>query len=105
MTLFKHMASAGIAAAMMAIMPSGVSGQPSCAPYAEQARQLAERFGETVVGVGVLPDGVVIELFATPDGGTWTLLLRPDADRACLAAAGTDWVPTQSFFDRRERRT
>jgi len=88
-----------------ALVPVQGAAQAQCTSYGAQAQHLADAFGETVVAVGTLAGGAILEVFAAADGSTWTLVLRPDADRACLVGAGTDWMPMQGFPARPERRS
>ena len=62
-----------------------------CAPYESVRRALFEEHGEAAVGAGRDDRELVVQLFATPDGATWTLvIMRPDGT-ACLVAAGREW--------------
>ena len=55
---------------------------------------LARRHGERQRALGVTPGGAALELWAAPDGATWTLLLTVPGGLACLLAAGDDWMTT-----------
>ena len=61
----------------------------SCAPYAELAETLRQRFGETLRLRAEEQRGFQLEFFANADGG-WTLVIRRDG-RGCAIAAGTAW--------------
>lgn len=53
-------------------------------------RHLAERYGETRRGVGIM-SGAVTEVFASAETGTWTIIVtRPDGV-SCAVAAGEAW--------------
>ncbi len=67
------------------------SGVP-CGVRTEIVQKLADQFGETQREIGRLPQrDVVLELFASGDGVTWTLMLSYPDGRSCLFASGTDW--------------
>jgi hypothetical protein len=62
-----------------------------CAPYESVRRALFEQHGEAAVGAGHDDRELVVQLFATADGATWTLVVvRPDGI-ACLVASGREW--------------
>ena len=68
--------------------PSGVP----CGIRAEVVQRLADLFGETQRDIGLVPArGVVLELFASGDGQTWTIMLSFPDGKSCLFASGTDW--------------
>ncbi len=71
--------------------PSGVP----CGIRAEVIQKLADQFGETQRQIGLVPArGVVLELFASGDGQTWTIMLSFPDGKSCLFASGTDWGAT-----------
>lgn len=62
-----------------------------CAPRAVVAEGLAAKYAERPVAMGLTGDGLMLEIFAGADAGTFTILLtRPDG-LACVLAAGTAW--------------
>lgn len=60
----------------------------NCAPRAVVLERLAERYGETRQGIGLGGSGTVVEMFANPQTGTWTLLATNTAGVTCLVASG-----------------
>ena len=52
-------------------------------------------FGEVVpeapVAVGVTSAGGLVEVFATDDGATWTIVVTTPQGRSCMVAAGEGW--------------
>ena len=75
----------------LALAAGAAAGPPQvpCAPHALVAAQLAERHGERPVALGVTAAGWMMQLYAGPPGGTWTIVLtRPDG-LSCLADHGT----------------
>ena len=70
-------------------------GAVPCGVRDEVVKQLADQFGETQREVGLVPQrDVVMELFASGDGQTWTLMLSFPNGKSCLFASGTDWGVT-----------
>jgi hypothetical protein len=70
------------------------SGAP-CGVRTEVVQNLADQFGETQREIGLVPQrDVIMELFASGDGQTWTLMLSFPDGNSCLFASGTDWGAT-----------
>lgn len=59
---------------------------------------LADRFEETPQVVAVTDAGMLLEVFASKSGATWTMALTTPAGLTCLMATGQDWqsVPTSA---------
>ncbi len=89
--------------ALAAIACTPVLAQP-CAPRDAAAEELANRHGEQPIARGMVPvvvgvgsDGQplyrdsVIEVFASKEGKTWTIIVTDPSMRACQYGHGTDW--------------
>jgi len=62
-----------------------------CAARGEVVAKLAQRFGETLRSVGLQRAEGIVEVYASEETGTWTILVtRPDG-LSCLLAAGELW--------------
>jgi len=89
----------GALASMGALLLSGMAlaSGPALAQSADLRRadvveQLGAQYSETQTAIGVTDGGGVIEVFATGDGSTWTLVLtKPDGTSRVLAA-GETWL-------------
>ena len=65
-----------------------------CYPREVWVKNLADDYGEKPVRQGLTANGSVLEVFATPDGSTWTLIItRPDRV-SCGIASGKHWRKT-----------
>jgi hypothetical protein len=62
-----------------------------CAKLAAVTAGLAEQFGEKPVAAGLQADGRMLEIFASPDGATWTAVAISPARVACVVATGRGW--------------
>lgn len=60
----------------------------TCLDRATLVERLAGQYGESPQSVGLAGDDRLIELFASPDTGSWTLLVTAPNGIACLYAAG-----------------
>ncbi len=65
--------------------------QAHCAPREAIIERLKSGYGEGPAGFGLQSSGQLIEIWAAPGTGTWTVLMsRPDG-KTCVVATGTDW--------------
>lgn len=64
--------------------------QPVCVERNELIDILGERFNETLRSFGLQADGLVLELYASPEGSWTALLTRPDGV-SCVVASGEAW--------------
>lgn len=80
---------AGLILATQAGFGQGLPGT-QCGPRAQILTLLAERYGETRLGMGLSGPQSVVELFAA-EGGSWTMTITLPDGRTCLLLAGQDW--------------
>jgi hypothetical protein len=81
----------GLCAALWAAFSFPALAQLSCAPRKAVTDQLAHQYGERLIATGETASGSLVELYAAPDGKSWTLVLALSDGRACLMAAGDGW--------------
>ena len=63
-----------------------------CADRGTILKELQKQYGEAPVIAALTEDGRVVEFVATPDGGSWTLLItRPDGT-TCALGTGVAWA-------------
>jgi hypothetical protein len=79
-----------LAAATLVTLPAH-AGPPACGPRSVIVERLAARFGETRRGIGMARGATVVEVFASADTGTWTVLATRADGTACLLASGRHW--------------
>lgn len=71
-----------------------IEAQTACADRTQVVSRLEERYGETLQSMGLNQNNTVVEVYASEETGTWTILVtRPDGV-ACLIAAGQMWDGT-----------
>ncbi len=82
--------SAILVAAVLGTTPAEAQQVP-CAPRDIVVERLKSGYGESPAGLGIQSSGQLIEVWAAPGTGTWTVLMsRPDGN-TCVVASGTDW--------------
>ena len=83
------------AAAALFMLASPVFAEPLCEARSAAVKYLADKYGETPVGQGLTnPNSLLVELFASKNGETWTLLVSYPNGTSCVIAAGKDWRKT-----------
>ncbi|MEQ9642089.1 MAG: hypothetical protein RIM84_18845 [Alphaproteobacteria bacterium] len=83
-----------IAATMVPLSTQAAHAQRVCAPTAEIAQQLENKFEEQAVGRGLTPGGdAMFELFVS-NSGSWTVLISDPSGRSCVFAVGDNWHGT-----------
>ena len=65
--------------------------QPACQTHDEIMQMLDQKFAETPTALGLQSNGHLIQVFASKDGMTWTIVTtRPDGV-SCIVALGRHW--------------
>lgn len=73
----------------VALMARPAEAAPTiCGDRAEMTKTLMERYGEYPRVMGVSGDGSLLEVYASADTGTWTVLMSRPNGTACMLAAG-----------------
>lgn len=78
-------------AALLAAARLEAAEEPVCAPRADIAGRLGELFAERPVALGLDAAGKLVEVFASPDGATWTMLATFPDGASCVVATGRFW--------------
>lgn len=90
--MFHRMLAAAFVLGVAAVAAPAHAEGPQCGARADVIEMLREKHGEAVTGAGLAGDSAVVELWASPVTGTWTILMtRPDG-ATCLMAAGEAWT-------------
>jgi hypothetical protein len=76
-------------------LPLTAAAEPACGRHADVLRELADRYKETPIALGLASNGNLLEVFSSDSGATWTIIVTSPDGTSCLVAAGQDWQPTQ----------
>lgn len=73
--------------------------QTMCSTRDQMVRMLAQTFQEAPTAIGMVDRDAVVEIFVSPDQGTWTILASDPAGNSCIISAGEGWQesPPQSL--------
>lgn len=64
----------------------------ACAERAEIVERLETRYGERRINVGLGDNNAgIVEVFASAETGTWTILVTLPSGTSCLVATGQSW--------------
>lgn len=66
-------------------------GRQACAEYELVAERLAEKYGESVNGMGLTSNQSIIQVWSNPETGTWSITVTNAQGVACLVASGQAW--------------
>ena len=66
-------------------------GRPACAERGRVVERLAQAYGETLHSMGLRKDNELMEIFASDQTGSWTILMTKTDGTSCLLAAGKAW--------------
>lgn len=80
-----------LALVAFAALPAHAQQAPMCSDPARAAAYLMTKYGESRIGVGVRAGGDLMEIFANPESGTWTVLMTRPGGLACMVASGEAW--------------
>ncbi len=75
---------------IMVLAAQQVSAQ-NCAPRADVIKRLAQTYGETRRGIGIARQGAVMEVFASDQTGSWTIVVTLPEGVTCLIASGQSY--------------
>lgn len=77
-----------LGAAGLLLAASQTHAAPQCGTRALVLGQLTEKYGETLHGMGMANNNSVMEVYASPSSGSWTITVSLPDGRMCLVASG-----------------
>ncbi|MBZ3694364.1 hypothetical protein [Phyllobacterium calauticae] len=81
-----------LAAALVAASGTAANTQEIvCAKHALIAEYLKNEFQELQGAFGLIGDKAILELFLSPHGATWTIVITDVSGKSCILAAGSSW--------------
>ncbi|WP_319546143.1 hypothetical protein [Ruegeria conchae] len=83
-TMFLKLA---IGLGIMVLAAQQVSAQ-NCAPRADVIKRSAQTYGETRRGIGIARQSAVMEVFASDQTGSWTIVVTLPEGVTCLIPSG-----------------
>jgi hypothetical protein len=74
-----------------ALVQAAAAQPPTCAERSRFLRDLATKYAEAPIAIGLATSGNVIELLKSSSGETWTIIVTMPNGTACLVASGKHW--------------
>lgn len=71
--------------------------QMPCIPKLALDQQIAKRYGESILGAGVTPMGILY-ITVNPITGTFTVVMRRPDGMACIVGGGKGWATTETVL-------
>src|SRR6056297_2189077 len=73
---------------ILVLAASHAQAAQNCAPRERVVDTLRDRYGETRQSIGLGAQGAVVEMFASVQSGTWTIVVTTPGGVSCLIASG-----------------
>ena len=92
----RRLTAASIAIGAMLAVPQTQAGEldgGSCGARSRVVAGLEQVFGERQQGLELAAQGTLMELFASSEEGTWTLLRSMPDGQSCIVASGRGALP------------
>lgn len=86
----------GLAAGVILITAVPAMAQGVCMDQHELHDRLAEKWHEAPVSAGLAGDGKLVQVYSSPEGETWTILLTTPEGRSCIIGSGRFWLKDHS---------
>lgn len=94
--MYSRVFASALAIGLIAAPASDAAAEIRCAAHELVSDALAQQYGEVRKGLGLQGETSLLELWASDDTGTWTILLtRPDGT-TCILASGIHWQRIES---------
>lgn len=73
------------------LWPLPAAGQQDCGKRSTIVERLEAQYEEYRVAFALTASGWFMEIFATRDGKTWTLLVTNPMGKSCITGSGSEW--------------
>lgn len=73
---------------ILCLLATAAHAEPQCAKHQAVVEMLAKQFGEAPHDMGMAAKSALMEMYASTDTGTWTLLITLPNGITCIIAAG-----------------
>jgi hypothetical protein len=85
-----HLCALTVAAALFVALSTQAhaEAQANCGPRDAVVAKLAEGYGETRQSIGIGANNAMVEMYASTQTGSWTLLVTMPGGLSCLVATG-----------------
>lgn len=81
-----------------AAQPASPLGRMPCHSYKEISSQLDQRYKEAPISIGMQTNGNMLQVFASAENDSWTILSVTPQGLGCILAAGRNWEALKPNF-------
>jgi hypothetical protein len=81
-----------IAVLILLAVTANAQDMPICMPRERLQTELRQAYQEVPISGGMLSTGVLLEIYAKLDGGSFSMVVTDPAGEACVIRVGSDWV-------------
>ena len=74
--------------ALSSAVKADAQQQRNCAPREMVINRLADGYGETRQSIGMAANNAVVEVYASDESGSWTIIVTTPNGLSCLVASG-----------------
>lgn len=85
----------GLAFALLLNASFAARAGPLCLNHGDLTERLRDQYAERRVAIATTATGSLVEVFSSPDGATWTMVVTLVDGRSCVLIAGENWMETQ----------
>ena len=75
----------------LTLVSSAALAAPQCNTRDYVLGLLSDKYSEAPIAIGVANNGGLVEVLATGDGDTWSIIITTPQGMSCLVAAGEGW--------------
>ena len=83
--------SLGLGIALLAANQTSAQGTARCADRSVIVDSLAQKYGESRQSVGLGNNNTLVEVFASEETGSWSIIITRAGGPTCLVAAGNNY--------------
>jgi len=76
---------------MVSVVGSALAEDVPCGNKTDVAKLLDDRYGETPISNGLQGNGELMQVYASPETGTWTMVTTTAQGVSCVVATGQRW--------------
>jgi len=88
--MFKRLMTTAIIFGAVATAPP-VLAQARCDQRDHVAQQLSDRYMEQLTAGGLQSATAILEIWTSPESGSWTMLVTRPSGISCIVSSGTAW--------------
>lgn len=90
--MFKRHLALALIFGMAATAPPALAQSMRCAPRDTLTERLERVYSEQQTAVGLQSSAKLIEVWSSPETGTWTILMTMPDGTSCVLASGDNWL-------------